>query len=506
MVAHFFAILFFGIACQIFFLIYGLKHKAKSDKYFFSLSIISIVLLVTLGGNIFFLHFGVEGIFISKLFLSAYVSLFTVLSGTLTAINIERFSSKSKNSFLVKFIVSVIVFVICSMTFINIQTESFYSYVIRSFDPIKPIVGKYSMILIPEFGSLWELFEFFWISIIFIYLLVSVGRIIMRGPENSVKEFFILAVFFLELFFFVIYVNAPQNFIAETIIFACCVPYFYYLITYCSKPFFVKKTLRSRLFDHLTEAAVIFNADGLLTDYNKQAARLFDFNSKDIYKITLKDFVKDYVPLGTVPSDSFSIDQIYIKTKNNDKLICQLDFHKVTNFSKTTVCTYFILHNISNLFENFAEIQQASMTDHITGLFSQNVLVKKIREINIFRRFPYTAASLSVHINSSNEKINENFALIKVAECIKNKIRGSDFAAYENGNIVLLFNSDIKIAQNVIERIISAIEDDEYLKNDFTVNYGLTSKENPDEDIQQTINRAHAIMFKNKIESSIHGF
>ena len=185
---------------------------------------------MTLGGNIFFLHFGVEGIFISKLFLSAYVSLFTVLSGTLTAINIERFSSKSKNSFLVKFIVSVIVFVICLMTFINIQTESFYSYVIRSFDPIKPIVGKYSMILIPEFGSLWELFEFFWISIILIYLLVSVGRIIMRGPENSVKEFFILAVFFLELFFFIIYVNAPQNFIAETIIFACCVPYFYYLI------------------------------------------------------------------------------------------------------------------------------------------------------------------------------------------------------------------------------------------------------------------------------------
>ena len=44
------------------------------------------------------------------------------------------------------------------------------------------------------------------------------------------------------------------------------------------------------------------------------------------------------------------------------------------------------------------------------------------------------------------------------------------------------------------------------MNNDFTVNYGLTSKENPDEDIQQTINRAHAIMFKNKIESSIHGF
>lgn len=91
-------------------------------------------------------------------------------------------------------------------------------------------------------------------------------------------------------------------------------------------------------------------------------------------------------------------------------------------WGKTTVCTYFILHNISNLFKSFAEIHQASMTDHITGLFAQNVLVKKI--------------------------------------C------GSDF----------------------------------------TINYGLTSKENPDEDIQLTINRAHAIMFNNKIESSIHRF
>ena len=101
--------------------------------------------------------------------------------------------------------------------------------------------------------------------------------------------------------------------------------------------------------------------------------------------------------------------------------------------------------------------------------------------------------------------MNENFALVKVAECIKSRIRGSDFASYENGNIVLLFPAEYNVAQNVMERIISAIEEDEYLKTDVSFQYGLTTRESPDEDIQQTINRAHAIMFKNKIKSSIHG-
>ena len=145
------------------------------------------------------------------------------------------------------------------------------------------------------------------------------------------------------------------------------------------------------------------------------------------------------------------------------------------------------------------------MTDRITGLLAQHVLAKKIREINIFRRFPYSAASCSIHVKTERKDLNENFALVKVAECIKSRIRGSDFASYENGNIVLLFPAEYNVAQNVMERIISAIEEDEYLKTDVSFQYGLTTRESPDEDIQQTINRAHAIMFKNKIESSIHG-
>lgn len=505
MVAHYGAIIGFVIACQILFFAYGIKHEAKSDRYFYSLSINSIAIIVSLALNMFCIHAGNTGIFISKIALSTYFSLFTILAGTLTSINIEYFNDKAKNSYIVKFILSIIVFTICSMTYMNLLNNSFFNYNIKTFSPFEFIFDSYSNIMVPEFVSLWSLFEFFWVCIILMYFVLSVIRIIMRGPENSVKEFFILSVFLVELFLFVFFSDRPENFMIQTAFFAILVPGIYYIINYHSKPVFVKKTLRSRLFDHANDSIVIFNADGFLTDYNIQAKKMLGFNQKDIYKLTVNNFVKDYVPLGAVPSDSFSIDQIYIKTKNDNRLICQLDYHKIVNFANTTVCSYFILHNISTLFENFAEIQHASMTDHITGLFAQHVLMKKIREINIFRKFPYSAASCSIQIKSNQNDVNENFALVKVSEYIKSKIRGSDFAAYENGNIILLFNAEQKIAQNVMERIISAIEEDDYLKDDVTVKYGLTEKENPDEDIQQTINRAHAIMFKNKIESSIHG-
>ena len=93
-----------------------------------------------------------------------------------------------------------------------------------------------------------------------------------------------------------------------------------------------------------------------------------------------------------------------------------------------------------------------------------------------------------------------NIALIHVSECIRAKIRGSDFASYENGKIILLFPADLDVSQSVMSRIADSIKDDELMEFDVNFSYGLATRETPDTDIQQTINKAQTILFQKNID------
>lgn len=506
MVAHFCAIIILAVATLIMFMLYGLKHKAKGDGSFVAITVAALLIIISHGLNWFFLYLGDDYLLYSKIAHTCYIAFNTILIGLFTINKINTFADKTKYILLIKFIVGIVVFICCSLIFINIHNELFFTYKISVLEPFGPDGLHFVRIVTWQMGSMFNVIIFFWILLIAIYGLLAFIRIAIRGVINSVRDFFIIGIFIVQCLFFALFTNRTDIIILQSVIFAYLSPLLYYILIYNMKPLFIKRAIRSNLYEHTNDVLVIFNADNLLTDFNNSAKNFFGFSRKDIYNLTLSNFIKDYVPLGNVPSDSFSVEQIYIKSHDDENRICQLDFHTIKSFKKFTTCSFFIIHDISSIYQNFAEIQQSSMTDRITGLLAQHVLIKKIREINIFRRFPYSVASCSVHVRSIKPDVNENFALVKVAECIKEKIRGSDFASYENGNIVLLFPAEYNIAQNVMERIVSAIEENDYLKDDVSFQYGLTTRESPDEDIQQTINRAHAIMFKNKIESSIHGF
>lgn len=503
MVIHFCAILVIAMLIQSLFFVYAIKHEAKGDKGFYRINIISIAILFAHAMNMAFLHLGDEGAFASKMCLSVYLSLYASLIGVFTSIKVMKFEGRTKYSGLVKFIVTIIVTASCSISFMNLWDESFFHYIVRT---VEIGFSHYlsAKVMVLSLGEFWKLYIFFWMTLVLIYGLLDITRIVIRGIVNSVSEIIVLIVFIIQMYFFISLIDKPQILISEMSVYAFLVPMLYYYIFYHNKTWLVKKTLQSKLFNYSSELSVIFNADDLLAEYNHQAEEFFGFTQKDVLKFSVKDFIRDFVPLGTVPSDSISIDQIFVKNRKDQRILCQLQYHRMTYFKNNTVCSIFNLHDISSIYESFAEIQQASMTDHITGLLAQHVLIKKIREINIFRRFPYTAASCSINVHNDNDAMNENFALVKVAECIKANIRGTDFASYENGNIVLLFPAEMAVAKNVMERIVSAIDHDDYLKNDITFQFGLASRESPDEDIQQTINRAHSIMFKNRIEASIH--
>lgn len=486
------------IALQFLFLRNGLRKGARGDKNFVTIQLISICIVISYGLNILFLHFGEKGLMLSKTMLSIFGSLFMIELGVFTKVKIENFAQKTKYTNLVVFIVSLIVTFACSISFFNIQSELFFSYDVTKWLPFSAF-GENIVVFVP--GDFWMTYAFFWCALVFIYGLLDITRIVMRSLINSIHEVIIIVIFIIEFILFITFVKKPEIFCFQLGVFTVLLPIFYFCLMYRDKPLFIKRSLRSSLFDQTKEMYVIFNADDLLVDFNGTAKEFFGFTNNDVLRLNIKKFISDYVPLGSVPSDSFSIEQIYVKGKNDERRICQLDYKRISYFRNVTRCSFFALHDISELLKSFTDLQQASMTDNITGLLAQHVLTKKIREINMYRKFPYSVAACSVQIkNSSSRTINNNIALIHVSECIRAKIRGSDFASYENGKIILLFPATLEVAQSVMDRIAESINDDELMEFDINFSYGLATRDTPDTDIQETINKAHSLMFQKNIE------
>lgn len=486
------------IAAQFLFLRNALRKGARGDKNFIAIQILSILLVISYGLNIFFLHFGDKGICLSKIMLSSFGSVFMIQLGVFTKVKVENFSQKTKYTKLVIFIVSLIVLIACSISFLNIKSELFFSYEIVK---VLPVNLNLENIIVFVPADFWMTYAFFWCALVFVYGLLDFTRIVMRSLINSVHEVIIIIIFILEFVIFILFIKKPEIFCAQLTLFSILLPIFYFILIYRDKPIFVKRSLRSNLFDQTNEMFVVFNADDLLVDFNGSAKDFFGFTNNDILKLSIQKFISEYIPLGSVTSDSLSVEQIYVKGKNNEKRICQLDYRRISYFRNVTRCSFFVLHDISELLKSFTDLQQASMTDNITGLLGQHVLTKKIREINMYRKFPYSVAVCSVQIkNSTTRTINNNIALIHVSECIRAKIRGSDFASYENGKIILLFPATLETAHSVMERISESINDDELMEFNIDFSYGLATRETPDTDIQETINKAHSMMFKQNID------
>lgn len=486
------------IAAQFLFLRNALRKGARGDRNFISIQILAIGVVISYCLNVFFLCFGEKFVETSKLMLSIYASLFMIQLGVFTKVKIENFAKRSKYTNLVIFIVSIIVAIACSISFLNIKSEMFFSYLVKD---IIPNSNNFLKIVVFAPGSFWMTYAFFWCALVFVYGLLDFTRIVMRSVINSVHEIIIIVIFIIEFTLFILLLNKPEIFCLQLTVFSLLLPIFYFCLIYRDKPIFVKRSFRSNLFDKSNDFCVIFNADDLLVDYNEAAGQFFGFTKDDVLKFSINKFISDCVPIGSVTSDSLSVEQIYVKGKDEERKICQLDYRRISYFRNITRCSFFVLHDITELLKSFSDLQQASMTDNITGLLAQHVLTKKIREINMYRKFPYSVAVCSVQItNNATRTINNNIALIHVSECIRAKIRGSDFASYENGKIILLFPADLDVSQSVMSRIADSIKDDELMEFDVNFSYGLATRETPDTDIQQTINKAQTILFQKNID------
>ena len=151
------------------------------------------------------------------------------------------------------------------------------------------------------------------------------------------------------------------------------------------------------------------------------------------------------------------------------------------------------------------------MTDLLTGLSSRVHLQKKITEINLYRKYPYTAVVCSNSgINLNTEGFGEDAgkaATMHVADLLRSQLRASDFAAYDDGNmIVLMPDTGSSDAEAVFNRISRILKHDRPFNFSLSFVFGVASRASRDADMQITVSQAQADMLKNKmrVDAEVH--
>lgn len=502
---------------------FAIKHKAKNDLEFVAVQFLVIGMIFCLLMNILGLKLGSTSVDInsfdlqvtkdnfimSKVFVALFLSLLLLIVAAIMKAKVVSFSKTSNYSLFANLFIYSIAVIVAVMSFINVFTNQFFEYIIYDAKIILPFsnIQIFSQkIMSVKVESVSGVFEFFVKSLFILLGLFCLSRSVIYSIPNTFPDILCLVLELVYIVLFLVFAKSGYFPIFEISILSIFVPLTYYLVVYKSNLFFAKGFYKTALYENSLSMHIVFDGFNVLAEYNKAAKNFFGFTSNDLANLTMEQFINDYVPIGLILSDSIFIEQIAINGTNEQFGIFQVEYNKIKYNKDFSVCSYFVFRDISTVVNQFTAIQQISVTDSLTGLLSPIVLTKKINEINLYRKYPYTAATCRIKVKNEKDKnLDPTTALVYVCDCIKKKIRENDVASYENGIIVLLLQAELAEAKVIIERITDTIKNQKFLYSDIDFMYGLSSRQSPDQDFQEVINDAHIIMFNSKNVITISG-
>ena len=281
-------------------------------------------------------------------------------------------------------------------------------------------------------------------------------------------------------------------------------PFFLYFIVYHNRPFLTTAYIRQMVIDKLGSPVVLFDVDNLLVDYNSDAAALFAPDDGIINRLTLSEFLKQRLGNQLRERNSSTIEEVSVSDAAGSPQVFKLDYSKLYDAKKKNLGTLLLFHNITELKALYNSMEKTAMTDMLTGLASRVMLEKKITEINLYRKYPYCAVVCNINglnlISTGFGENAESAAVMHVADILRTHLRASDFAAYADGNIVVLMSDTQEAdAKLVFSRISDLLQKDTTFNFHLSFEYGIAEKISRDSDIQLTIAQAQAAMLKKKL-------
>ncbi|MCR5725380.1 MAG: HD domain-containing protein [Treponema sp.] len=283
-------------------------------------------------------------------------------------------------------------------------------------------------------------------------------------------------------------------------------PFILYYIVYRNRPFLTAAYIRQMVVEKLGSPMVLFDIDGLLVDFNTDAAALFALDTALISRMSLPEFLKRAVGSQFRERTTSTVEEVVVPDASGAQQVFKLDYTKLYDQKQKSLGTLLLFHNVTELKTLYNTMEKAAMTDMITGLASKVMLEKKIAEINLYRKYPYCAVVGSINglnlISAGFGENSETAAIMHVADVLRSHLRASDFAAYADGNMVVLMTDTLESeARLVFSRISDILSHDQTFNFKLSFEYGVAEKFSKDSDIQLTIAQAQAVMLKRKLIS-----
>ena len=283
-------------------------------------------------------------------------------------------------------------------------------------------------------------------------------------------------------------------------------PFFLYFFIFFNRPLFMLAYIRQMIIDKLGSPVVLFDIDDMLVDYNRDAKLLFALDKQLVNRLSLANFLQRSVGNQMRERSTSTVEEVAISDAAGTKQLFKLDYTKLADRAGKNLGTLLLFHNITELKTLYNTMEKTATTDMLTGLSSKALLEKKVTEINLYRKFPYCAVVCNINglrlISEGFGETAAQAATMHVADLLRAKLRASDFAAYADGNMIVLMSDTLEAEANkVFARISSVLNDDKTFSFRLSFEYGVAERLTRDSDMQLTIAQAQAAMLKKKMLS-----
>ncbi len=348
--------------------------------------------------------------------------------------------------------------------------------------------------------------QFFSVALV-ILIFVSMLLKCTSVPFVYAGKYILIGVFFLAI--------SVVNFLGERLsafILFCsmnsfligAIPFLLYYQANFYRPRFLLGSIRQMVFEKLGTPVVLFDDENILIDYNSTAAELFRLNKSVVNHLSLREFLSGSVGNQLRVRTTSTVEEVAVDSPSGTKMIFKLDYIKLNNKNGRDYGTLLFFHDITELKKLYNSMELTAMTDPLTSLSNKVYLQKKLTEINLYRKFPYTAVVCSLNgINLISECFGEDTgraAIKHVADLLKSQLRASDFAAYDDGNMVILMPDTTEAdANQVFLRISRILNHDRTFNFTLSFEYGISPRPSPDSPMEQTMRQAYVAMVNKKM-------
>lgn len=358
-------------------------------------------------------------------------------------------------------------------------------------------------------GGFWYIPHFVIIYTEVIAGLLVLGIKIAKMPGIYAPKYFALLLASLLVFAANIFMRLQTYsfFIDISLPFLTLMLYAGYSIKYNDKPYFLLMSMRRLIFNRIEDPVLLFDNKGILVFLNQPAQKIFAHQKGSIKRISIERFLKNNLENQVSIKTRSTVEQVNVFMPPADMKMFKLDYDVVYDKRDRLVGSLLTFSDISILTEKYEGLDGFNTYDEITSLPSSIILQKELTEINIFNRYPYSAAVCDISgLSIIKGGLSEDFveeALRFTAGIIRSTFPSEYFISYSNECFFIFAPTSERLEiEDYFTQIHQRLNEENPFKFIININYGISVKANAKEEFQNVITNAQNELFENKMMNS----